>query len=679
MRKKITALFIAMMTMIGIVCVGAMFYLTGQVANQKDVIWDKMSARVNSKIEADLINLAKSASYYVLSIESEIDKNMLNAANTLYKTDQLSNYTLTLAQLEEIKNLTNMSDLYLTGPDGVFSLSTEPSAIGISMFDIWSGYRMLTTGESKYLPSPLKIKVETGEIFKFTAIARAGGRGILQSALAADSIEGHLSHFITKANGIQNIYLFDTTKLVLTENLGEGATSIYKKGQTVDIPELNEILQGNTEPKVVISDKYAVIFAPVQESGQVKYVIMLKVDTKPYYEIATMARAPLTDIQNMIDDAAFLVIGVLLVFIIIATILASMLIKKAMQPLDYFGQVLEDLAQGKSVSNTGKVYDAEFMRLSDGMNKLINHYQVILDSIKQSADGINTLQATHKNELDQISSIGNVIHSDMADNAGRINEETKSVRIMADKVTEMMDTLDEINQTSDLLAEKTENSSIAAKTGTELLGAMEQSISLLQQQMQESTQSIEQLSQRSLEIGNITSTISGITSQTKLLSLNASIEAARAGEQGRGFSVVAAEIQKLAEQSGAAADSISALIGQIQQDISLTGERNNKQMVAIDESRVQIEQTHQNIGSLIQITMEINDFIKELSTQLKAVYTDGSVVRTSFKTLEEYSNKNAAQINQTTANIDQVVASLDSLQKSMQEITESIQNLNRSL
>ena len=76
------------------------------------------------------------------------------------------------------------------------------------------------------------------------------------------------------------------------------------------------------------------------------------------------------------------------------------------------------------------------------------------------------------------------------------------------------------------------------------------------------TRAIGQLGAKSDQIGGIVRTITGIAEQTNLLALNAAIEAARAGESGRGFAVVAEEVRKLAEESQAAAASISQLIGE---------------------------------------------------------------------------------------------------------------------
>jgi twitching motility protein PilJ len=88
----------------------------------------------------------------------------------------------------------------------------------------------------------------------------------------------------------------------------------------------------------------------------------------------------------------------------------------------------------------------------------------------------------------------------------------------------------------------------------------------IREQIQETSKRIKRLGESSQEIGEITELISDITEQTNVLALNAAIQAASAGEAGRGFSVVAEEVQRLAERSGEAAKQIGALVRTIQTD-----------------------------------------------------------------------------------------------------------------
>ena len=99
--------------------------------------------------------------------------------------------------------------------------------------------------------------------------------------------------------------------------------------------------------------------------------------------------------------------------------------------------------------------------------------------------------------------------------------------------------------------------------------AVENSISGMndiREQIQETSKRIKRLGESSQEIGEIVELIADITEQTNVLALNAAIQAASAGEAGRGFSVVAEEVQRLAERSGEATKQIGAIVKTIQAD-----------------------------------------------------------------------------------------------------------------
>ena len=108
----------------------------------------------------------------------------------------------------------------------------------------------------------------------------------------------------------------------------------------------------------------------------------------------------------------------------------------------------------------------------------------------------------------------------------------------------------------------------------------------------EAAVAIRDLGARSEQIGGIVHTITGLAEQTNLLALNAAIEAARAGEQGKGFAVVAEEVRKLAEESQAAAATISGLIEQMQGDtrkvvgvVEQASERTEEGAATVEQAR----------------------------------------------------------------------------------------------
>lgn len=253
--RKIIGIFLAGMIIVALFSVSNSIIVSYLMRQGRTQITNGVNDSITQSLDDELKSLAQTVGAFEISFEDEIDKYMLTAANLLREKDADSGFSLTNEDLERLLDVTGMNDLYIAGVDGVFTQSTEEAGIGMCLFDIWDGYRALVTGESDYLPSSMKIKAETGEIFKFTAIPRADGKGALESALNADAIQDNLQQLITDSNGIRSMYFIDPFNTVLTENLGSGGSSVYTKGGTISDSFVTAILNGSMETHIEIKDE----------------------------------------------------------------------------------------------------------------------------------------------------------------------------------------------------------------------------------------------------------------------------------------------------------------------------------------------------------------------------------------------------------------------------------------
>jgi PAS domain S-box-containing protein len=314
----------------------AVFMHKGALEMQKqgDTMSRAFDSNIDENIEQELLRIAHRINYFILSLEKEIDRNMLNAAWLLYELDRASEGTLTLEELEQIREKTGMSDLYLTDMDGIFTLSTESKSIGLSLFDIWEGYRMLITGESDYIPSEIKVKYETGEIFKFTAIPRADNRGILETALNASVIEGHLQEFISCNRRMNSINIINTDLLVLTSNAITEDASAHNRGEYLlsEDLEIDGFFNGSTEIVITMHEQSARIYSPIICEGGLRYIFFADIDVSDYFVMQeaignSVAKFSQDSISLMLTSMAVIFV-ILAVFALIFSIISKKLVAK---------------------------------------------------------------------------------------------------------------------------------------------------------------------------------------------------------------------------------------------------------------------------------------------------------------------------------------------------------------
>ena len=212
---------------------------------------------------------------------------------------------------------------------------------------------------------------------------------------------------------------------------------------------------------------------------------------------------------------------------------------------------LGDLADG-DLTVTATVSEDITGAIADSINYTIEELRVLVGRINDAAGRVT--QAT---EMAQQTS-GQLLEAARRQSV-EIQDAGHSVLSMAGSMTRVSD---EAVQS----AQVARQSLAAAGKGTQAVHDSIKGMNEIRDQIQETSKRIKRLGESSQEIGEIVELISDITEQTNVLALNAAIQAASAGDAGRGFSVVAEEVQRLAERSGEATKQIAAIVKTIQTD-----------------------------------------------------------------------------------------------------------------
>ena len=212
---------------------------------------------------------------------------------------------------------------------------------------------------------------------------------------------------------------------------------------------------------------------------------------------------------------------------------------------------LQNVAEG-DLTQEATVTEDITGAIADSVNYTVEELRVLVGSVQNTAQRV--AQTTAK-----VDSTSSELLATSAEQLHEIRETGQSILDMATRIN----TVSAQAQESATVARQ---SLQAAEQGQQAVQNTIGGMNAIRDQIQETSKRIKRLGESSQEIGEITELISDITEQTNVLALNAAIQAASAGDAGRGFSVVAEEVQRLAERSADATRQISALVKTIQTD-----------------------------------------------------------------------------------------------------------------
>jgi twitching motility protein PilJ len=248
----------------------------------------------------------------------------------------------------------------------------------------------------------------------------------------------------------------------------------------------------------------------------------------------------------------------------------------------------------------------------------------IADSINYTIDELRRLVTGITDASQQVTAATEQAQSVSGRLLEAAQKQSTEIQGTGQSVTQMAQSMIEVSKKAGDSAKVAETSLHAAQKGAQAVQNTIRGMNDIRNQIQETSKRIKRLGESSQEIGEIVQLISDITEQTNVLALNAAIQAASAGEAGRGFTVVAEEVQRLAERSGEATKHISAIVKSIQrdtQDAVEAMERSTQGVVQGTRTADEADQALREIGAVSSQLAELIDSISQATQQQAASAT----------------------------------------------------------
>lgn len=504
-------------------------------------------------------------------------------------------------------------------------------------------------------------------------LARAYG-AMLEGEIRLDGLDAALNYDNLSeslegvgVNGISSSYIYIVS---------EDGTMLYhptadKVGQPVENEAVKKTVEKISKHERVDNEVIKYMFKSVE-----KYAGIYVNDNQNFIVVVTADSDEIFErVNNTVKRGVVGLFVVLIIVVIAGTAVATFIIKPVNQiatlttklsNMDFTEDTLHDkLASRKDeVGNMGRA----LQQLVYSLKQVVNDIKERSNELVNAADSLNTDAAETSTTMEQVESAVNDIAQGATSQADETQQATENIVSMGNMIE---DTNNEVNK----LLTFTTNMKDTTRQAQDILAELKQVNDKAEEYIDIIAEQTNTTNESALKISEATKLITSIAEETNLLSLNASIEAARAGEQGRGFGVVAAEIQKLAEQSNESAQRIEDII----RELLLDSEKAVETMYSVKEIiRAQsdhVEQTETAFSELtddMSLSIEGINNIAQKTSMLDEARTNVVDIVQNLTAIAEENAAGTEETSASTAEVTNIVEDISEKSNTLRDVAKQL-------
>lgn len=374
-------------------------------------------------------------------------------------------------------------------------------------------------------------------------------------------------------------------------------------------------------------------------------------------------------------------VGIIAIVVLIAIIISFIMGRRLMRPLVKVSTIIEDVANGN--------IEADFSVVKETNDEI----GLIIEKMKELTQSLGSIVGKIRNSSDTMSSNSYELNDTSSQTLAANNEISKAVEDVAEGSTGMAASISKINEnllemsneTKDINAsvDEIKNQTVAVQDSSKIMNdkikSMQDSSHKMDEGISAISKRIETVNTTVDKVSNIVSVIEEISSETNLLSLNASIEAARAGDAGKGFAVVAQEIRVLSDNTNTELENIKQIISSLVEECRYCVQASGTIVEDNAKQKEEIKAVLDEFGSLdeqIQKTAEKADEIEELVTAMIELNDD---ITKSSNSLTDVSAANAAATEEMNANIEELNAMMHGVSEMAEHMNNESDGLKEAL